>query len=60
MRLFLMMIFLGSATAIAQPVTPAPAAPSGQAKTRMGVSVTVIQGETSPQPKAPQRPDISR
>lgn len=60
MRILLMMIFLGSATATAQPAAPVPAAPPGQAKTRMGVSVTVIHAETLPQPKAPQGPDISR
>jgi len=60
MRLLLMMILLGSATATAQPLTPAPAAPPGQAKTRMGVSVTVIHDENPPQPKMPQTQSISR
>lgn len=60
MRLLLIVIVLGSANAMAQPLTPAPAAPSGQVKTRMGVSVTVITDEKVQQPKTPQNPGVSR
>lgn len=56
MRLLLIVTALGSTAAMAQPVMPAPAAP--QAKTRMGVSVTVI--ETPQPPKTPEKPAIPR
>ncbi|OJT99522.1 MAG: hypothetical protein BGN82_06895 [Alphaproteobacteria bacterium 65-7] len=59
MRLVLMMIFLGSAAAPAQPLTSA--APSTQqVRTVMSVSVTVIDPEPSPPPKTPENKAVSR